>query len=589
MIASAAMSESLKHLFVLDPLEALLPDADTSIAFMRQASTRDDEIWAVRIDQLSIASGRPQGQVTQLEIRAGHDWYLTLTEEKCFLDRFDVIWMRKDPPFDQAFYYSTHVLSMVGGDTLVVNDPAALRDANEKLFALRFPACCPESLVSSNQAELMEFRDSLGGEMIVKPLDGAGGEGIFHIHETDRNAKAILEVSTQHGRRMILAQRYIPEIRDGDKRIILVEGEPQGAVLRVPLATEAPRQLPRRRQRPEDRAHGARPRDLRRRRSHAARHGHHLRRHRRHRRLADRGQRHQPHRNPGDRRARRRPHRRAGPRGGGGARRRRPLTLRAPRARAKGAPSRSAVSVMPEATTSRPAPGAVRRRRLLIALLSFALLAAAIGTADIGAHLERLVVRTESLGAWAPPLFVLLHAAAVVTLVPGILFPLGAGFLFGWGPGTVLSVAGKLLGSAAAFLIARHLLQASFPEWSRRFRDGHPTFGRLLLELPRGGWKTVLEIRLVPVIPFKLSSYLFGWTHFTFRDYLVGTAIASVPYSLINAYLGSLAADLTQLDQRPSPRTPFEWTLYVGGSLLALIALLLLVRRGREILRRDKA
>ncbi len=233
------MSAPVKHLFVLDPVEALLPDADTSIAFMREAARRGHAVSYVRLDQMSLASGRPQGTVTQLGIHDDADWYRELSTAKHFLDGFDIVWMRKDPPFDQAFYYSTHLLSMIGGQTLVLNDPSALRDANEKLFALRFRECCPESLVSSNQDELLAFRDTLDGEMIVKPLDGAGGEGIFHITPEDRNAKAILEASTVHGTRLTLAQRYIPEIRQGDKRIVLVEGEPAGAVLRVPLDTEA--------------------------------------------------------------------------------------------------------------------------------------------------------------------------------------------------------------------------------------------------------------------------------------------------------------------------------------------------------------
>ena len=227
------------HLFVLDPLEGMLPDADTSIAFMREAASRGGTLGAVQIDELSIASGRPQGLVTSLSVHDGPEWYTLLEQKRRFLDEFDVIWMRKDPPFDSAFFYATHILSMVDERSLVLNRPDTLRDANEKLFALRFPSCCPESLVSSDQKELLEFRESLGGEMIVKPLDGAGGEGIFHITATDRNAKAILEVSTEHGKRMTLAQRYIPEIRQGDKRIVMVEGEPVGAVLRVPLATEA--------------------------------------------------------------------------------------------------------------------------------------------------------------------------------------------------------------------------------------------------------------------------------------------------------------------------------------------------------------
>lgn len=232
-------------------------------------------------------------------------------------------------------------------------------------------------------------------------------------------------------------------------------------------------------------------------------------------------------------------------------------------------------------------PSARRRRRLrraVVAVVSLLLLVAVVSTTDVGAQLERLVERVEELGPWAPVLFVLLHAAAVVTLVPGILFPLGAGFLFGWGFGTVLSVLGKVIGSAISFLIARYLLNGIVPHWSQKFRDGHPSFSRLLEGLPRGGWHTVLQIRLVPVIPFKLSSYLFGWTEFRFRDYVLGTALSTVPFSLLNAYLGSLTADLTQLGQRPAPDSPLEWSLYGAGLILSVVACVLLVRRGRSIL-----
>ena len=123
--------------------------------------------------------------------------------------------------------------------TLVVNDPLGLREVTEKMFTLRFPELCPETLVSRSVTELQEFREKLGGEMIVKPLDGCGGEGVFHITPDDRNVKTILEMSTRHGTAYLMAQRYVPEIRDGDKRVILVEGEPVGAVLRVPLIWES--------------------------------------------------------------------------------------------------------------------------------------------------------------------------------------------------------------------------------------------------------------------------------------------------------------------------------------------------------------
>ena len=230
----------MRHLFVLDPLDLLVPDADTSIAFLREAQRRGHSSSACRVESLGLdVGGRPRATAVELTVREGSDWYTAGPSAHVHLDAFDVVWMRKDPPFDLNYLYATHILSLVEPRTLVVNEPQALRDANEKIFALHFPQVSPETIVSRSIPELLAFRAHLGGDMVVKPLDGAGGEGVFHITPEDRNAKAILEISTRHGARYLMAQRFIPEVRQGDKRIILVEGEPAGAVLRVPAAGEA--------------------------------------------------------------------------------------------------------------------------------------------------------------------------------------------------------------------------------------------------------------------------------------------------------------------------------------------------------------
>ena len=231
----------MRHFFLIDPLERLQVDTDTTIAFMREAQARGHEIFTGGIDTLGVRDGgRPYAGAIRTRTTEGPEWYAVEGQEvTSFLDGFDIVWMRKDPPFDMRFFYATHLLSLVEPPTLVVNDPLALRDANEKLVALRFPEVCPPTLVSGRIAELLEFQASLGGEMIVKPLDGAGGEGIFHLRSGDRNTKAILETATHAEGRMIMAQQYIPEIREGDKRVILVEGEAKGAVLRVPHESEA--------------------------------------------------------------------------------------------------------------------------------------------------------------------------------------------------------------------------------------------------------------------------------------------------------------------------------------------------------------
>jgi glutathione synthase len=160
-------------------------------------------------------------------------------ERETRLDWFDAVFMRKDPPFDMAFFVATHLLGLIDpARTLVINDPRGLRDANEKLYALNFPDVIPPSLVTGDQPRLKRFLEELGGEMIVKPLDGAGGAGVFHLHRADRNLNAILESATDNGRRPLMAQRYLAEIRRGDKRVIVLDGEPLGAVLRVPREDE---------------------------------------------------------------------------------------------------------------------------------------------------------------------------------------------------------------------------------------------------------------------------------------------------------------------------------------------------------------
>jgi len=231
----------MRHLFVIDPPERLLPDADSSIAFMRAARRRGHQVHTAAVHGLSLHPGsRPRARAVATDVHeSGPRWFTLGVVEDLDLGDFDVVWMRKDPPIDLEYLYATHVLGFAPPTTLVVNAAPALREANEKLFTLRFPDLAPPTLVSRSLAELAEFRREQGGQMVVKPLGGAGGESVFHVRADDPNASTILEVMTDHGRRYVLAQRYLEAIRDGDKRVILVEGEPLGAVLRVPRPGEA--------------------------------------------------------------------------------------------------------------------------------------------------------------------------------------------------------------------------------------------------------------------------------------------------------------------------------------------------------------
>ena len=230
---------SLKIGVVMDPIDKINIDKDTTFVLMLEAQQRGHEVYFMEVDDLFVRGGTPHGRYRRLELKRGTPHYRLGDPVDGPLEEFDTVWMRKDPPFDMKFFFSTHVLSLIDrSKCFLMNNPSGLREANEKLYALRFPEQIPQTLVSSDMRRLREFMDELGGEMIVKPLDGAGGSGVFYLNQQDRNTNSILEAATDNGRRLIMAQRYLPEIRQGDKRIIVLNGEPLGAVLRVPLETE---------------------------------------------------------------------------------------------------------------------------------------------------------------------------------------------------------------------------------------------------------------------------------------------------------------------------------------------------------------
>ena len=225
------------------------------------------------------------------------------------LGSMDVVLMRQDPPFDMAYITATHLLEHIHPKTLVVNDPAAVRNAPEKLLVTHFPDLMPPTMITWDLDAIRSFRDE-HRDIIVKPLFGNGGAGVFRIKPDDENLAALLEMHFARSREPLMFQRYEPAVRQGDKRIILVDGEPVGAVNRVPAEGEARSNMHVGGRPGEVHADRPRPRDLRRDRPDFARAGHDLRRHRRDRRLADRDQRHLADRHPGDRALRRHQHRR---------------------------------------------------------------------------------------------------------------------------------------------------------------------------------------------------------------------------------------------------------------------------------------
>ena len=231
---------SIKLGIVMDPIESISYKKDTSLAMLLAAQARGWKIYYMLQTDLYIESGVSKGMMRELTVKADpQDWYAFGAAEQLPLGELDVILMRKDPPFDNHYVYSTYLLEEAQKEgALVVNDPQSLRDCNEKLFAAQFPQCCPPFLVTCNGAKLRKFYEE-NQDVIFKPLDGMGGTAIFRLRQGDPNVSVITEIITQGGRNQIMAQKYIPEIVKGDKRILLIDGEPVPyALARVPAVGE---------------------------------------------------------------------------------------------------------------------------------------------------------------------------------------------------------------------------------------------------------------------------------------------------------------------------------------------------------------
>jgi glutathione synthase len=224
----------------MDPLESVLPDKDTTFVFMLEALARGHELFFIGLKDLYSRGHQAFAQARRCEVMRAEPHFYFLEDGASYpLEHFHAIFMRKDPPADANYLYATMLLSLADRHrTFVLNHPAGLREANEKLYSLNFPDAIPPTIVTYEIARLKQFMEEQGGEMIVKPLDGHGGEGVFHANARDRNLNAILESVTHFETRPIMGQRYIPEIRNGDKRLIVLNGEPLGGTFRVPREDE---------------------------------------------------------------------------------------------------------------------------------------------------------------------------------------------------------------------------------------------------------------------------------------------------------------------------------------------------------------
>lgn len=225
---------------ILDPLESIKTYKDSTYAMMREAQARGHALYVMEQHELVLDEGRVKGYAHKLDLVDGSpEWYALAEPAWHELTDFDVTLMRKDPPFDMEYIYSTYLLELAEQQgARVLNQPKSVRDFNEKLSTAKFPQFMPPSLVTRQQGLIRDFI-AREGDIILKPLDGMGGSGIFRIREGDPNLNVILETVTMLGSRTVMAQRYIPEISLGDKRILMINGEPAPyALARIPKAGE---------------------------------------------------------------------------------------------------------------------------------------------------------------------------------------------------------------------------------------------------------------------------------------------------------------------------------------------------------------
>ncbi len=221
-------------LFVMDPLDRINVNGDSTFMLMLEAQRRGFDVWMCTPGDLYTVGGLAHGRVYQVQVSRDAPNFVVSGPVDKGLDAFSVIWMRKDPPFDMHYVFSTYLLDAVPPTTLVLNHPASIRNASEKLFTLQFSEFITPTLITREVARVLRFAQDAPERIVLKPWDGNGGRGVLVSRAGDPNLRSMAEILTQEERAYVIAQHYIPEISKGDKRIILVDGEPLGWMLRVP-------------------------------------------------------------------------------------------------------------------------------------------------------------------------------------------------------------------------------------------------------------------------------------------------------------------------------------------------------------------
>ena len=228
----------MRSLFVMDPLTRINVKGDSTFAVMRGLTERGLPCWWCEPGSVYARDGKARAAATPVTAHTEAPHFVTDAPEDRDLGDFDVVWMRKDPPFDMSYVLTTYLLDMVPPSTLVVNDPIGLKLFNEKLWAMRFHQLHPPTLLTCEPSRIRAFAAEHGDRVVVKPWDGNGGRGVLVTRFDDRNLGSILELMTAEGRTYVLCQPYLPEVDQGDKRILLFDGDPVGAMLRIPSPTD---------------------------------------------------------------------------------------------------------------------------------------------------------------------------------------------------------------------------------------------------------------------------------------------------------------------------------------------------------------
>ena len=229
---------ALRIAFQMDPIEGVNINADSSFRLAEEAQARGHELWMYTPDKLTFDEGKVMARARSLRVKRVQGDHAELgAEERLDLSTMDVIWLRQDPPFDMAYITSTHLLDLLRDRVLVVNDPFWVRNYPEKLLVLQFKDLTPPTMIARTLAEIRDFKHR-HGDIILKPLYGNGGAGVFRLDAGDRNLSSLHELFTGFSREPLIVQKFLPAVSKGDKRVILVNGEPVGAINRVPAEGE---------------------------------------------------------------------------------------------------------------------------------------------------------------------------------------------------------------------------------------------------------------------------------------------------------------------------------------------------------------